>query len=102
MLLFRAADGAEYRIMMDFLNSAQPVYVAYRAAVPRYPNRQEVQIGDEAFVSPENRLILAVMRYRNVLVYIEPPYRPETIRIPLTNDQLIAVLKDVYEKFLKP
>ncbi len=98
-LFFKNTDGAEYRIEMNF-NDLQSMYSSYRLIVPLMPNGQQVKLGDEALVSAQAKQYLAVMRYRNVLVDIQVPNKPETIRTPLTYEQLIAVIKDIYEQLL--
>jgi hypothetical protein len=102
---FTNSDGAVYHVEMYFYGSPQSAYLGYHGIVPTMPGGQAVPLGDEAFVSAQATRWLAVMRYRDTLTYVEvlssymtvdePP-----IRTPLTNDELIAVIKDIYEKIL--
>lgn len=87
--------------LLFFLDSAQDTYIYYQYTLPVMPGGQPVQLGDEAYVLSQGQVYLAAMRYRNVFLDIQLPYKPETIRTGLTDDKLIAILKDIYEKILR-
>jgi hypothetical protein len=64
---------------------------------------QHLTIGDEAVVDGTNWICcLGMMRYQNVIVLVYAQQQGSEDSVPLPNEQVIAVLKDVYEQLLKP
>lgn len=94
-------DGIEYPMELQFTSSDDEAHVGFLIIASHIVDSQQVNIGDEAVVTLHEDLILATMRYRNVLVYIRLPdpktdSTPRTL-IPPTRRQLIAILKDLYQ-----
>jgi hypothetical protein len=103
-LPFRNTDGTIYIVELSFHRSQQTAFIGLQGIDKLMPGGQKVDIGDEAVVSAQGKWLLAAMRYRNASVTIHVPeerhYPPNATPVPLTNAQLIAVLKDVYEQIL--
>jgi hypothetical protein len=103
-------NGTSYPVMVGFYDSAQGAYHRCGAVIHyNMPDYHIVSIAPdvEAAVSPRGRF-LAALRFRNLCLDISelqaPTVGPGTI-VPTpvrpTNEQLEAVLRDFYDKFLK-
>src|SRR5262249_8233918 len=103
-IAIKAPDGHKYGISIFVYAAADEAYGTYQKFLRYMLGGQFFPIGDEAFVAPEAYQFIAQMHYSNVCVQIQ---RPENILektptpIPLTTDQLVAVLNDLYAQVLK-
>jgi hypothetical protein len=99
---FTTTSNIEYAVSLNFLLNAHDAYLYYLSTLKRMRGKgQVVAIGDGATVDGANRRVLAVMHYRNVAVEISAQHTGSLTPVPLTDEQVIAVLKDVLEQMLK-
>ena len=104
-------NGNRYFIAIFVEDSAHRAYLEYQYRLRLMRNRQTIPIGDEAAVDAKNIQSdgVALLHYRNTFVSIDiAPVKfqgfyvaPTALPAGLTNEQLIAILTDVYEKILK-
>ncbi|MEP7286113.1 MAG: hypothetical protein ABI947_10135 [Chloroflexota bacterium] len=102
---FKNSDGTEYGIGLNFFSSAQSSYMLYSADAERL-NGKTVAVGEQAMINGQHRDQKAIMRFRNMYVSIDTndpsPDQELPTRVPLTDDQLTAILQDVYTNILLP
>ncbi|MEP7287048.1 MAG: hypothetical protein ABI947_14935 [Chloroflexota bacterium] len=99
-------DGAQFDGIVYIGADAQGALYALAVYKSYMDHPQSVDLGDEAAVDAQGSIYLAVLRYRNLTIRISRSNISRDAKyptpIPLTNDQLIAALTDLYTQMLVP
>ncbi len=97
--LLEDAAGLRYAVEVSFQGSAHPAYVGFLRVKSRMPTAQAVQVGDLAYIAPQDPAIIGVMQYRNALVLV---YRANLFDntstltpVPLSAVRAAAILRDL-------
>ncbi|MEP7288178.1 MAG: hypothetical protein ABI947_20680 [Chloroflexota bacterium] len=98
---FKTPDGTIRSLTFEFFSSQQDAYDVYLSMGHDLRRAYLVTVGDEALVSERGYIVLAAMRYHNVIVKIYDTSPTEPKSVPLTSDQLTAIFKDLVDYLAK-
>jgi hypothetical protein len=101
--ILEAATGLRYTVIVSFYRGAHPAYINFLTLRDRALDGQavqEVQVGDLAYISPQDPMLIGVMQHRNAFVqvyranFFSDSLTPTPIT-PLSAGQVTSILQDL-------
>jgi len=97
-LMYKTEDGQIYQVLLWITQSAQDSSDRYHIETDSVQSKQSLKLGDEGVYSMSDTHILAVIRYRNVVIDVYRPADPSGT-VPLqkfTDDQVQTLLQQLF------
>ncbi len=97
-LIYTVPSGAQYLVVLWITNSPDEAYQRYTVDLAAINGYQQVPVGEAGIVTaPQNYVLAMAIRANMVLIIYRPPEYSTVPSDPISQDQVVALLKALYE-----
>ncbi|MCE7946124.1 MAG: hypothetical protein DYG88_01705 [Chloroflexi bacterium CFX4] len=97
-LIYTIPSGAQYLVVLWITNSPDEAYQRYNVDLAAINGYQQVPVGEAGIVTaPQNYVMAMAIRANMVLIIYRPPEYSTVPSDPVSQDQVVALLKALYE-----